>query len=164
MEMIVDEDYESCVSDLIHHEAIQSMAAFIQHRDITTLEHSISVSYYSYRLCKRLGLDYRTAARGALLHDFCLYDWHLTRPQEGLHGFVHPAIALRNATEKFELNQMEKDIILKHMWPLTLNFPRYKESFVVTFTDKVISLMEILNPSYHSVKMSFLDHKKDVLS
>jgi len=159
IEAISDSDYESCVRDLIHHEAILSMAAFIQHRDISCLEHSISVSYRSYQLCRKLGLDYRRAARGGLLHDFFLYDWHLTRPQEGLHGFVHPEIALKNASALFELDELEKDIILKHMWPLTLNFPRYKESFIVTLTDKYISLMEILNPNYESVNLCILNEE-----
>lgn len=157
IEVITDSDYESCVRDLIHHEAIQSMASFIQHRDISCLEHSLSVSYKSYRLCKKLGWDHRSAARGGLLHDFFLYDWHLTKPEEGLHGFVHPEIALKNASGLFELDMVEKDIILKHMWPLTLNIPKYKESFVVTLTDKYISLMEILNPYYESVSLGILD-------
>ena len=35
----------------------------------------------------------------------------------------------------------EKDIILKHMWPVTLfQFPKYKESFIITIVDKLSAL------------------------
>ena len=37
----------------------------------------------------------------------------------------------------FSLNDKEKDIIVKHMWPVTLlSFPKYKESFLITIFDK----------------------------
>lgn len=137
-------EYEKCISDLIQNETVRSMENFIQHSNITCLEHSIYVSYSSYLICRRLGLDYRSAARGGLLHDFFLYDWHITKPTNGLHGFTHPSTALKNANEKFSLNKIEKDIIEKHMWPLTIRLPKYKESFIVSFVDKYCSLMEII--------------------
>jgi len=136
-------EYEKCISDLIQNETVRSMEKYIQHSNVTCLEHSIYVSYSSYLICKGLGLDYQSAARGGLLHDFFLYDWHITKPQNGLHGFTHPGTALKNADEKFSLNEIEKDIIEKHMWPLTLGLPQYKESFIVSFVDKYCSLMEI---------------------
>ncbi|SHJ68808.1 HD domain-containing protein [Parasporobacterium paucivorans] len=135
--------YEKCICDLIHNEAVLSMEKYIQHSNISCLEHCIHVSYRSYRLCRRLGLDYVSAARGGLLHDFFLYDWHIDKPGNGLHGFSHPGTALRNATGKFSLNEMEKDIIERHMWPLTLRAPRYKETLVISLVDKYCSLVEI---------------------
>lgn len=137
--------YERCISDLIQNKIVCSMEQFIQHSNVTCLEHSIYVSYSSYLICKRLGLDYRSAARGGLLHDFFLYDWHITKLRNGLHGFTHPYTALKNANENFSLNKIEKDIIEKHMWPLTIRLPKYKESFIVSFVDKYCSLMEIIN-------------------
>ena len=137
-------EFKNCIGDLMQNEAVCSMKRFIQHGDVTCLEHSISVSYNSYLVCRRLGLDYQSAARGALLHDFFLYDWHTTKPENGLHGFAHPGIALKNANEEFCLNEMEKDIIAKHMWPLTVRLPQYKESFIVSFVDKFCSTAEII--------------------
>ncbi|MGD9560097.1 MAG: HD family phosphohydrolase, partial [Oscillospiraceae bacterium] len=92
------------------------------------------------------GLDYRAAARAGLLHDLFLYDWHQHPSVTGarFHGFSHPAEALKNAEKAFALNDMEKEIILKHMWPLTLNPPRYKEAFVVLYHDKVCSFRETM--------------------
>lgn len=137
-------EYKKCISDFIPNESVRSMGKFIQHGDVTCLEHSIYVSYISYLICRRLGLDYVSAARGGLLHDFFLYDWHITKPCKGRHGFIHPRMALENASKYFVLNEMEKDIILKHMWPLTIRMPKYKESFIVSFVDKYCALMEII--------------------
>jgi len=142
-DIISDYEYSFCVNDLIQDEHVCSMKQFIQHSNVTCLEHSISVSYNSYLVCRGLGLDYKSAARGALLHDFFLYDWHITKTGHGLHGFTHPNTALKNAEEKFCLNVIEKDIIKKHMWPLTISLPKYKESFIVSFVDKYCSLAEI---------------------
>lgn len=139
-----DEEYVDCINDLISHEVTRSMEYYKHHRDVSCLEHSLYVSYLSYIICKKLGLDYRSAARGGLLHDFYLYDWHIGKPYKGLHGFIHPDIALQNAGKYFSLNSIERDIIKKHMWPLTLRPPKYKESFVVLMVDKYCALMEII--------------------
>jgi uncharacterized protein len=134
--------YVDCVSDLLKHERVQSMKNFIQHGNTTCFDHSLYVSFTSYVVSRRLGLDYRATARGALLHDFFLYDWHIKGNSEGLHGFSHPRVALRNALESFELGAIEREIILKHMWPLTPALPLKKEAVVVTMVDKYCSIAE----------------------
>jgi uncharacterized protein len=137
-------EYGVCVKDLIQNEIVRSMEEYIQHSNVTCLKHSMYVSYYSYLVCRFLRFDYWSAARGGLLHDLFLYDWHIIKPANGLHGFVHPRIALENARKHFLLNRIEKDIIEKHMWPLTFKFPRYKETFVVLIVDKYCAFMEII--------------------
>ena len=66
-------------------------------------------------------------------------------PREKYHGIEHPKIALQNAEKYFRLNDIERDIIVKHMWPLTLVPPKYKESFIVTFADKYLSSKEFFD-------------------
>ena len=136
-------DFESIIRELAKSQVILSMQQFTQHSNVTCHEHSMRVSYCSYRVCKCFGLDYRSAARGGLLHDFFLYDWHVKNQRKGLHGFTHPRVALKNAAEHFNLNDTEKDIIEKHMWPLTIRLPKSKESLVVSIVDKYCSFMEI---------------------
>lgn len=136
-------EFLNCIEDLIEDEKIESLNDFTQHGSVTCFDHSLSVSYYSYGVCRLLRLDYRSAARGGLLHDLFLYDWHKSKLIGGLHGFTHPYTALENAKKSFQLNKMEKDIIVKHMWPLTILLPKYKESFVVSFVDKYVALIEI---------------------
>jgi len=138
-------EYESCVHDILSHELVLSMDTYIQHSNISCLEHSLTVSILSYKICKHLGCEYQSAARGGLLHDFFLYDWHIGKPYRGLHGFKHPGIALQNANKHFILNLVEKDIIQNHMWPMTITPPKYKESYIVSVIDKICSVLEILN-------------------
>ncbi len=139
-----DTEYMKCIYDLMQHERVKSMGNYRQHGRINCLEHSLYVSYTSYLLSRRLGLDYILAARGGLLHDFFLYDWHVEKPYKGLHGFIHPNIALQNADKYFNLNEREKDIIEKHMWPLTIKLPKYKETFVVLLADKYCASIEMI--------------------
>jgi uncharacterized protein len=140
-----DMEYLGCISDLMNHQAVRSMKNYTQHSDIDCLEHCLYVSCSSYLICRRLGLDYRSAARGGLLHDFFLYNWHVAKPYRGLHGFAHPRIALQNANKYFYLNKLEQDVISKHMWPLTITPPKYREAYIVAAIDKYCALMEIFN-------------------
>ena len=135
-------EYLDCVGDILEHEAVRSMTRFNQHRGVDCLEHSLNVSVASFFICKRLGLDSRTAARGGLLHDFFLYDWHSGNPYGGLHAFTHPKVAAMNATKFFSLSGKEQDVIKKHMWPLTVVLPRCPESFVVILVDKFYCVSE----------------------
>lgn len=144
MQFHIQKEYKEIISNIINNPMVSTMEKYIQHSDITCLSHSIFVSYYSYKVCRLLRFDHCSAARGALLHDFFLYDWHLPSPEHKLHGFTHPNTALRNSNKYFKLNEIEKDIIVKHMWPLTIKFPRYKEAFIVCMVDKFSALLEVL--------------------
>ena len=66
-------------------------------------------------------------------------------PREKFHGLEHPKIAVANARKYFSLNDIEEDIIRKHMWPLTLVPPKYKESYIVSFADKYLSSKEFIS-------------------
>lgn len=141
-------NYVEYTLDLIQSDQVQAMKKFIQHGNTTTFTHSLVVSYYSYWLSLRLPitLDSKSIARGALLHDFYLYDWHIPDKSRKLHGFTHPTLALSNAKKHFSLNTIEKDIIRHHMWPLTFTqLPRKKEAMLVCFVDKICSLAETLH-------------------
>lgn len=140
----IDKDYKKHVADIVKSDIFWSMGSYVQHGDVTCLEHSLIVSYKSYRVCKKLGLDYHSAARGGLLHDFFLYDWHIKGDRKGLHGFHHPRVALKNARTHFDINDIETDIIIKHMWPLTINLPLYRESFIVALIDKYCAMAETI--------------------
>src|SRR5690625_7878174 len=67
----------------------------------------------------------------------------------GSHNSAHPKIALKNARKITEINDLEKDIILKHMFLCTIKggFPRYKESFIVTLVDKYCAISEVSTPT-----------------
>lgn len=140
-----DKEYMGCIEQIIGHHLVQSMKEYCQHGATTTLTHCVHVSYLSYRICKKHNLDYCAAARAGLLHDFFLYDWHVhcKETKERLHGFYHPRKALNNAQREFDLTRKEKDIILKHMWPLTIIPPKSWEGMVVMYADKVCTIQEM---------------------
>ena len=138
------QEYSHCISDVAGSELIRDLDDFTHHYHVTRLEHCLHVSYLSFVMCKRLGLDYQSAARGGLLHDFYFYDSHVSKPAQGIHCFRHPGIALENAEKHFPLNKVERDIIVKHMWPVTLTPPRYRESYVVTAMDKYCANRELV--------------------
>ena len=133
------------IKDIISNETVKQMKNFRQHCNTSCYKHCMQVAYFTYIACKRLKLDYVSATRAAMLHDLFLYDWrkkYRNTELPGLHAFVHPKIALKNASEIFELNDIEKDIIEKHMWPVTFSLPKYKESYIVTIMDKYSACLE----------------------
>ena len=143
-----EKEYAEIVKDIVGNREFLRLKEFFHHNS-SIYEHARIVSYLSYRICKYLDLDYTAAARGGMLHDFFTYDWRNhdvpDLPREKFHGLEHPRIALENSLKHFKLNDMEKDIIIKHMWPLTFFPPRYKESFIVTFVDKYVSSREFID-------------------
>lgn len=141
-----DPEYVSYIEDLLATEAVQKLANYTQHVNSTRLEHSLSVSYNSYKLAKKWGGDARATARAGLLHDLFYYDWRTTKFDEGSHAYMHPRIAVKNAEKITELSDLERDIILKHMWGATIAPPKYKESYIVTLVDKYCAIKEASEP------------------
>ena len=136
-------EFISCVEDLLEIEDVKKLDNYVQHMNTSRHAHSINVAYYSYLMCKKLKLDYRSAARGGILHDLYLYDWRTEKQPEGHHAKAHPIVALRTAQKNVQLNDIEKDCIIKHMWPLTMPAPRYKESFLLSCADKYCTILEV---------------------
>lgn len=143
-------EFDTIINDLISNDTVLKMKEFRQHYNTSCFEHCKNVAYYSYIICKRYHLDYRSAARAGMLHDLFLYDWREKKidGRKGLHAFTHPKTALQNASALFELNEKEQDIILKHMWPIAIGMPRYIESYIVTFVDKYCAIKE----SFHAYR------------
>lgn len=134
------------------------MNAYFQHLGVSRLDHCISVAACSFRLSILLGLsvDRKSLIRGALLHDFFLYDWREQSGRRGrmMHGFTHPREALNTAQEHFELSETERNIILRHMWPLTVVPPSCREAFIVSAADKICTLRELLRVRRKSARVA----------
>lgn len=141
-----DKEYVAIVQDLLDTPAVKKLANYTQHHHSNRLQHSIAVSYDSYKIAKRLHLNYRSVARAGLLHDLFYYDWRTTKFDLGTHAFIHPRVALRNAEKITPLTKMEKDIILKYMFGATLAVPRYPESLIVSLVDDFEAEHEFFGP------------------
>lgn len=112
------------------------------HHGLTRDIHVMRVSKYTYKITRKLGMDYVSATRAALLHDyFTESDFHGTKGIK--KGIDHPVIAFNNASKEFNLNELEKNAITSHMFPLGKTIPKYKESWVLTLVDKSVATYEL---------------------
>ena len=132
-----DKEYMEHVGQLIAQPRVQKLKTITHHIYSNRLEHSIHVSYTSYKIAKKLGWDAKSTARGGLLHDMFYYDWRETK-----------------------LNKVEEDIILKHMWGATVAPPRYKEGYIVTIVDKYWAIKEAIAPVRKKIAKRRLFHRK----
>ena len=121
----------------------------IQHGNTTVYEHCVQVAYESYLFAKehQLQVEMEQLIRGALLHDYFLYDWHEKRKGHHFHGFTHPGTALKNAEKEYELGDIERNIISRHMFPLTVVPPMCREAWLVCLADKYCAVKETFTPS-----------------
>jgi uncharacterized protein len=144
--MDIRKEFITFITPIIENEKIKRMDKYIQHGSTSCLEHCIAVAFISFYIAKKLHIccDYNSLIRGALLHDYFLYDWHIKDDSHKWHGFHHAHKALMNATRDFDLTLIEMDIIEKHMFPLNIRPPKYRESCIVSLADKICSSYETI--------------------
>ena len=141
-----DKEFQEIIKDIIENSEVQKMKNYKVHGNTTCYSHCYSVSYLCYLYCKKHKLDYKSAARAGMLHDFYLYDWRVKNSHKRPHAFTHPMTAYQNSKKQFNLNWTEKEMILTHMWPVTLfTIPLCKEGWVLTMIDKKCAFKEFFN-------------------
>ncbi len=142
--MFNEKSYRDTLHELLHDPELLKMKQFYQHGG-NTYAHSVNVARTSMAIARRLpfSVKEKDLARGAMLHDFYLYGTNNMPYTAYQHGTRHPKAACDNASRIFNLTDTEKDIILTHMWPLTLkSIPHCRESVVVTVADKYCATRE----------------------
>ncbi len=142
-----DLQYMNIISSVMDNKEFSKIKK-IEHHGISRFEHSLKVSYYSYKIAKALHLDYEQTAIGGLLHDFFISE-NETVKEKFVSYFTHPKLALKTASDNFELTTKEKDMIRSHMFPVNISVPKYMESWIVSMVDKVVATNEL------SIKFKF---------
>lgn len=150
--IVYDKKYDTIVKDIINNKSFRRLVN-IHHHGISRYEHLQKISYYSYKLAVKLNMDYESVARGALLHDFYLDGDERSDRQKFLDTFTHPARALKTSKEHFNLNKLEENIIISHMFPIYPSIPKYKESILVNAVDKVIGFKEMFQTERYRFKV-----------
>lgn len=146
-------EFYGCISDLLENRSVERLKDFSHHLGTSRFQHCLNVSYYNFLVCRRLGLDARAGARAGLLHDFYFYNHHRKNESvKGIHFCAHPMIAFANAAELFPISELESDMIVCHMWPITAFFPRHSETFVITFVDKFCAVAEIASSAVNRAR------------
>jgi uncharacterized protein len=127
------------IKDIISTDEYQSMKNIKHHKYTNAYMHSIRVAYlcYLHYLKHPDKCDLNTLLRGALLHDYYLYDWHDKGNPKLRHCFVHPRRSYKNAIRDYKnINKKEKDMILHHMWPVTIIPPHTRYGWLIVRMDK----------------------------
>lgn len=141
----IDQEYMDIIKPIISNEVFLSRKLYNHHDNRSVYGHSLLVSINSYYFAKKVGLDYKAAAIGGLLHDFYYDDWQKSKKKYPLykaHGFVHAKEALENSKKIFPelIDKKIENSIKRHMFPLTFIPPLYLESWIICFVDKMCSM------------------------
>lgn len=152
--MYSDAYYNRLIKDILQNKEFMRMKE-IEHHGTTRYQHSMRVSFYSYRIAKLLHLDYRETARAGLLHDFFLSEDERTMKDKFLSTFTHPRYAVQNSKKYFSLSKKEVNIIESHMFPIYRTIPIYAESWLVSTVDKVIGTYEFFHQFRNKFKYAF---------
>lgn len=150
--MKYDIEFLSYIKPILDNQEFQRRKNYMHHYNLSVYDHSMEVAYKSYLFAKKYQLDKKSISIGGLLHDFYYNDWQNTskgkKKLKDMHGFVHAREALENARKIFPdlMNDKVEDIILRHMFPLNIHPPKYKESWVVTCMDKASSIDVLKHP------------------
>lgn len=133
-------------SEILENDKYNTQKEYMQHGKTSVLEHEMNVTIYSLKIAEKfkIKIAQKSLIRGALLHDYFLYDWHISDKNHRFHGFIHAKKALLNASRDFKLNDIEKNMIYTHMFPMNLRIPKYKESIILCIADKIVATKEII--------------------
>ena len=147
-------EYYEIVSEILNHEEFIKRKSYMHHGKVSVYDHSLKVSIMAYKISKKFKIgDYKKAAIGGLLHDFYYKPWQNDKTKKPLfkkHGFTHASEALENSKKYFPkyIDEKTSNIILRHMFPLNIIPPKYKESWIVTIADKIVSMEAIKQPIF----------------
>lgn len=144
----MEQEFLDVIDDIVNNKRFKRLAKEHHHITSNKLNHSLDVAYLTYKITKKLNLDYVSATRGALLHDF-FFKSEINGPKEII---FHPNFAISNAMKITKLNGMEKNIILSHMFPIGYIIPKYKESIIVDVADDIISFKDVKNLCQINIK------------
>ena len=136
--------------DILSSAEMQREKTFIQHGRCSVFDHSLSVALLCVKIaaqCRRWRIhsNLRALIRGALLHDYFLYDWHVPDQSHRWHGLRHAKLAAQNARRDFRVGKLEESMIRTHMFPVNLRPPRYRESVILCIADKICATGETVS-------------------
>lgn len=154
MSYMKDKEYKKIVKDILRNNNFKRLYN-IEHHGISRWEHLLKISYRSYVIAKRFNMDYKSVARGALLHDFYLDGDERSKKRKFLDTFSHPKKALMTSLEYFDINDKEQNIIVSHMFPIYFVLPKYKESVLVNLVDKCIGSVEMMREYHYKFRYKF---------
>ena len=138
---------EVIYQEFYNNDKLSEMKDIRIHRGSSCFIHSFRVAKLSIKraLKHKKELNLEAILIASILHDYYLYDWRKNRALLKKHGSRHPKVANNNAIRDFNINDLESDIILSHMWPINFkDFPKTTEARIVSHADKDIAFLEMI--------------------
>ena len=138
--------FKACLNEMLERPDIQRLKEIPQHKGGTTYAHCVNVANTAWKLAKMGGwdVDIPSLVKGAMLHDYYLYDTETMPWSDYRHSLIHPKLAVKNAEKLFDLNATERNIILSHMWPIPgAPLPRSREAWLICAADKLCAQREM---------------------
>ncbi len=130
----------------------QFTASFFQRHHFRTSvgEHSLQVAAISLWICdllekKGISLDRDVIVKAALMHDLGMIGRNERYRNNFQTGKDHPAESVKEAKKIYpELDPVTEQVILGHMWPLSLHAPKSLEGVVICIADKLGSITDLM--------------------
>lgn len=136
-------EFYGYIKDILDNKEFSSLQKE-KHHNTTRYDHSLRVAILAYKEGKTLGgYSMKELVRGALLYDFYKSEY-LGNISSRKALSYHPEIALENAKKYFKLTNIEENIIISHMFPLTKIKPNCKEAWLVQECDKAVAIYEFV--------------------
>ena len=144
------DEFVGLTGDLLSNELVESMKQYRHHQDTNTHFHSVYVSYTVLKMCDKLNVvNTREIVRAALLHDFYLYQWY-TEKHDEYHIWYHPKESVKNIEKHIgQLSDVQRNMILSHMFPTCVELPKSKGAWLLTLADKKCATEDYIT---HSVR------------
>lgn len=142
---MIEREFITIIRDITRTEEFRALKTHRHHVKGSVYDHSVKVAYLCYKHHKLFSMrtDLGELVRGALLHDFYLYDRSRGRREHRFHWLRHPMIALRNAEDRYPmLTYRQRDMIRRHMFPLTITPPKTAAGWLVCFYDKLAAVSD----------------------
>lgn len=146
---MIDTDYINIVRSILGNDNFQ-MLKCEKHHTTNRFDHVIEVSYRTYKICKKFNLDYASATKAALLHDY-FFDKEFDNVSKKRKLVTHYKRAIINAKKITTLNNKEENIIASHMFPVGGRIPKSVESIIVDIVDDYVAIKE--NATVHKSKI-----------
>lgn len=141
--------FEDIISEIIDNKKYILLKDEVHH-GVTRFDHSLRVARIAYNVSLKLKIDYMSATRAALLHDFFLNE---ELGEEKLFNQTknHARLALVNALEYFDLNDKEQNAIEAHMFPFNMVAPSSLEGVVLKIADVGAAIYEATGCNFNSL-------------
>ena len=137
----MNKEYLSIIDEFINNEEFQKLKNETYHHTTNKYNHSLAVAKHTYNICKALKLDYISATRAAILHDF-FFDKEFDNKNKTNCLLNHYKASIKNANKLTKLSKKEENIISSHMFPIGGSLPRSIESVLVDIIDDAVAIRE----------------------